>query len=255
MSSMNGQVRKRYSPQDPEIKRQLRMLMRANTGVSVIAFASEWIAILALASLSWFTFTHLGITPLTAVAYIAVITIIGSRQRALECLIHEATHVNLSRKVWLNDLLAWIFAVLPLGHNLDTERKSHLVGHHKSFWDIDRDPDYRRYRAMGIDKLPAHTYSELIRILARGFIPYVKGAIPTFFIPAGETLRLRCVRATFWFVVVASFWITGILVPLTLYWAIPFFVTLTLIRYLGEISEHSALGCSDEFGTTRNNLG
>src|SRR6266581_2456448 len=193
MPSLNGQVRKRYSPQDPEIKQQLRMLMRANTGVSVIAFASEWIAILALASLSWFAFRHFGTTPFTIVVYLAMITIIGSRQRALECLIHEATHVNLSRKVWLNDLLAWIFAVLPLGHNLDTERMSHLAGHHKSFWDIDRDPDYRRYRAMGIDKLPAHTYRELLRILARGFIPYMKGIVPTFFIPASESFRLRCI--------------------------------------------------------------
>jgi fatty acid desaturase len=195
------------------------------------------------------------VTSATACLYVIVITIIASRQRALECLIHEATHVNLSPNVKINDALAWIFAALPLGHNVKTERFSHLIGHHKNFWDTDLDPDYRRYRLTGVDQLPTSSYTKLLQILTKGFIPYIKSTVPTFFLPKGEDQRIRLLRLGFWAVVIISSSLTGLLIPLLLYWVVPFLTILILVRYIGEASEHAALGCTDELSTTRNNLG
>lgn len=253
---MSGTSRKRYKPSDPKLEEQVKALKQTvSTQKSLLAFATEWGTILGAAALSWIAFWRFGVTPFTVTLYVVAILLIGVCQRALECLIHEATHMNLSHSKQVNDRLAWALAVLPLAHNLATERASHLGGHHRYFWVAERDPDYQRYQKMGLDRLPAGSYHELVQILVCGFIPYLRGALPAFFVPAGESSRQRAARMGFWAGVIAICWVSNLLPLLTLYWVVPFFTALTLVRYLGEIGEHSALGCSDEFGTTRNNLG
>lgn len=39
-----------------------------------------------------------------------------------------------------------------------------------------------------------------------------------------------------------------------LFWVVPFCISLTVIRFWAEVTEHVARGCSNEFMTTRNNL-
>lgn len=246
---------KGFAPQDPAIQKELKTLMRANTGMSLLSFALDWGLILGLAIFSTWTFHQFGINALSIVVYLFAITLIASRQRALECLIHEAVHVNLSPNMKFNDRLAWILAALPLGHNVITERRSHLIGHHKYFWDLERDPDYRRYRQIGIDRLPAHSYRELLYILTEGFIPYIKSTVPAFFLPQHEEIKTKYLRLAFWVLALLLSIVMNILIPLVFYWFVPFFTMLMLIRYIGEASEHAALECTDEFGTTRNNLG
>lgn len=229
--------------------------MKANVWRTLIALAFDWGSIFTLATVSWVAFGRYGITVYTLTLYAVACLWIASRQRALECLIHEASHVNLCRNIKGNDALAWVLAALPLGHNLVTERRSHLIGHHKNFWDIEQDPDFRRYRQIGIDQLPAGSVKELLRILLRGYLPYVQSTIPAFFLPAGEKRVHRVGRLFFWMAVLILCTSIGGLLPLALYWFLPFLTILTCIRYIGEASEHAALGCTNEFGTTRNNLG
>lgn len=248
--------KKRWEPQSLEIKKQINALkQKVNVWISLIAFLEEWGGIIIASTISWLAFQYYGTNFGTILLYILVVILIGSRQRALECLIHEATHLNLCRNSRINDLLGWTFAALPLGHNVRTERVSHLGGHHKNFWNLELDPDFKRYQAMGLDKLPASSTMELLKLLTRAFVPYVKGVFVTFFLPYGESKLTRVFRASYWCLVITTFLLLSSLLPLFLYWLVPFFSSLVIIRYLGEISEHSALGCTDEFGSTRNNLG
>jgi len=244
-----------FLPQDPEIQVKIKALMKTHIGYTLWALIGDWSIIIILATSSWIAFHQYGITSYTMVAYILACFIIASRQRALECLVHEATHMNLSRKVLVNDMLGWIFAALPLGHNLITERHSHLLGHHRHFWEHDLDPDFQRYHEIGIDQLPAKSIKELMQILIKGFVPYVNSVIPAFFIPKNEKLTHFFLRISFWCSVIAMFALCNLLTPLMIYWFIPFLTFLTVIRYIGEVSEHAALGCTNEFESTRNNLG
>lgn len=150
--------------------------------------------------------------------------------------------------------MGWFLAI-PLGHSLMMERLSHVIGHHARFWDSAHDPDVQRYKAIGIDQLPAVSTPQLLCLLARGFVAYFLGAMRTFFLPPAEPARLRFLRGAFWLMAIALAISTGYIVPCVLYWLIPLFVVLTPMRFVAEISEHSAMGCSTVFGTTRNNIG
>lgn len=246
--------RRGFEPEDPGLKRRLNALMTASTGASLLAIAADWIILLAAAIASWLAFQFHGITVLPAGIYSCAALLIASRQRGMENLLHEATHKHLSSNPRLNDAIAWYLA-LPLGHCLPMERRSHMKGHHSHFWDGAYDPDFQRYIAMGLHKLPVASPWQLLAILVRGLPIYFCGAVRAFFFPPGEPALLRLVRAGFWLIVVVLVLTTGVIVPFVIYWLVPFVIVLTPLRYIAELSEHSAMGCSSEFGTTRNNIG
>jgi fatty acid desaturase len=248
--------RKGYQPEAPNIDRQLAALMMPNTFASLSAFASDWLAIVCVAGLSSYAFMREGATVVTVPMYLLAHLIIASRQRALECLIHEGAHFNLSRNRRLNDGAAWLFGALPLLHNLTTERDAHLKLHHSSakFW-TEEDPDWLRYRASQVDRLPADNRWELVTILVPGFFRYLPGTLRAFFFPQFEPLTIRCVRLGFWVITFIVFAAAGQPLLPVLYWFCPFLAVLPVIRFFGEVSEHAAAECSNEFCSTRNNLG
>ncbi|CAF1110998.1 unnamed protein product [Rotaria sordida] len=255
--SSNNQVipRNGFLPKDPQIQAQIKALMKTNIIYTLLALICDWGIIIKLATLSWIAFHQYGVTTYTIFAYIIVCFIIASRQRGLECLIHEATHMNLTRNILANDIIGWIFAALPLGHNLITERQSHIVGHHKHFWEYGLDLDFQRYQDIGVDQLSAKSFKQLMHILIRSFVPYVNSVIPAFFIPKNEKLSHFFLRISFWWSIILIFALYNLLTPLIIYWFVPFLTFLTIIRYIGEISEHASLGCTNPFQSTRNNLG
>src|ERR1700687_231000 len=124
--------------------------------------------------------------------------------RALECLVHEATHGNLSSSRRVNDWMAWGLGALPLLHNVQLERTTHLR-HHSWFWVTGKDPEVERSRLMGIDRLPAPNGRAAAAILVRGFAPYLIGAGQAFFLPIGERLIVRSMRLGLWLLAAVFF--------------------------------------------------
>lgn len=67
--------------------------------------------------------------------------VVGSRQRSLGNILHDAAHRNLSRHPRVNDLLAHSLVALPLLTDLARYREAH-ARHHAMLGDTQHDPDW-----------------------------------------------------------------------------------------------------------------
>lgn len=244
--------KKGFELTDPQTRLRLLALMHPNFVRTLQALVEDWGIIVAAAIFSSWAFNAAN-SVVAATAYVIAAFAIGIRQRALENLIHEGVHVHLARRPWLNDIVAWTFAALPLGHNLTTERPSHMT-HHKNFWDELLDPDLRRYAQLGLTRLPTSAANTAATFI-KGLPAYCFGTISYFFLPADEKRALRVIRLLLWTLIIVVVIVANVWLAFVIYWLLPFLFVLTPLRLIAEASEHAALGCSTEFGTTRNNLG
>ena len=76
--------------------------------------------------------------------------VIGSRQRAISNLTHDASHVNLFSSRFLNDALANVFCAFPMFETISFYRGNHHK-HHQFLGDIKRDPDSVSHLMYGYD--------------------------------------------------------------------------------------------------------
>ncbi|CAM5548384.1 hypothetical protein SBADM41S_06728 [Streptomyces badius] len=79
--------------------------------------------------------------------------VIARQLRALENLVHEASHYNWTRhRRRLNDVLGYLLAAAPTGSRISAYRTSHLL-HHGRFGTAE-DPDRYRYAELDMEALP-----------------------------------------------------------------------------------------------------
>ena len=71
-----------------------------------------------------------------------ILVIVGSRQRSLNNIIHDASHNNLFRKQRWNTIFSTVFSALPLGESHELYRVRHMT-HHAHLGDAQRDPDFQ----------------------------------------------------------------------------------------------------------------
>ncbi|MCW3641598.1 fatty acid desaturase, partial [Burkholderia cenocepacia] len=64
-------------------------------------------------------------------AYPLTVLVIGSRQRALASLLHEAAHLTLARNRRLNRFIGEYLSGLPVFQDFDAYRQSHVQSHHR----------------------------------------------------------------------------------------------------------------------------
>lgn len=76
--------------------------------------------------------------------------LIGSRQRAISNLTHDASHINLFSNRWVNDVFANIFCALPMFETVQFYRKSHNK-HHQFLGNNQKDPDSASHLMYGYD--------------------------------------------------------------------------------------------------------
>ena len=75
--------------------------------------------------------------------YPLAILIIGSRQRALATLLHEAAHQTLAKNKHLNFAIGTFFSGYLILQTMGSYRESHVRFHHGHFGDMNLDPDYK----------------------------------------------------------------------------------------------------------------
>lgn len=185
---------------------------------------------------------------------ITVVVLMGRQLRALECLVHEASHFNWSRRHrCLNDLLAVLLAVIPTGALLPEYRRSHLL-HHGQFGTA-ADPDRQRYEELGIEDIDR---TRLIRFTAgiiRRYGKYQRGWLGSL----GEK-PLIVMLPPAWATTTCAFpaWLVGgtasaaIAVGL---WLAAYVVVLPVVRFVGESDEHLYRDGETVFDATVSNLG
>lgn len=115
--------------------------LRPSTIRSFEAIAIDWILII----ISYALFLHYSwLLPISLI-------VIGSRQRAMSNLVHDASHFNLFPDRSVNDLFTNLFCAIPMFETVAIYRKMHGA-HHKYLGTVD-DPDSHAHLLYGFDDL------------------------------------------------------------------------------------------------------
>jgi fatty acid desaturase len=194
--------------------------------------------------------------PIAAAACICLLSavVIGRQLRALECLVHEASHFNWSRNHRrVNDILASLLAGLPTGAKVETYRASHLL-HHGRFGTAE-DPDLARYRqlnAEGVRRTSVRTFAwDILIRLPRyqlGWVQSMKTSPLVYAAPFVWCAAIITVPAFF------AFGAQGAVVGSAI-WLAAYLLSLPVIRFVGEASEHVYSTTRTVFDATISNLG
>lgn len=124
----------------PEIKKQIKALCVYDNYHAVVALLLNYFLIAAAVYLAEMNLYFLPITLL----------VIGSRQRALATLLHEAAHGVLAKNKKLNRLIGEFFSGGLVYQTWSSYRASHVMAHHHKLGDKDKDPDFQFYLKSGV---------------------------------------------------------------------------------------------------------
>ncbi|WP_321887642.1 guanitoxin biosynthesis L-arginine gamma (S) hydroxylase [Paraburkholderia bannensis] len=215
-----------------KISTSLRDLYKLNNWRAPFGFAVDYLVIASAVALAAWSIW----------AYPLSLLVIGSRQRALASLLHEASHRTLARNRRLNDLLGRWCAGFPVFQSYEAYRRSHVQNHHVFLGDPKRDPDYINYVETGLfdvrDRLDFVSKFILKTVFLANVNKYliylIKNRLGGIFRNRIEFAELIFIHALIFALLCIFFGPRGYI----LFWIIPFLTTYQIIGWFSEISEH-----------------
>ena len=191
------------------------------------------------------------------------IIIIGSRQRALATLLHEASHQTLAKNRHLNSLIGAIAGALILQCS-SAYSASHLK-HHRNLGLKDGDSDLETHRRFGLYDNRSMwdfmtTFLNPIWILKHS-LQSLRALITNRLYSKPKDMPGALFVLLFWSLLLIVFGEYDLLVELLIFWVLPFFTSFLLINYTCELSEHYGRisfleeESQDELTMTRNRYG
>ncbi|KVT75652.1 fatty acid desaturase [Burkholderia territorii] len=233
---------------DAALKADLDPLYEKNNWRGLLGWAGD---VAVIAGAIW-------IARLTPYAYPLSVLVIGSRQRALASLLHEAAHLTLARNRRLNRFIGEYLSGLPVFQDFDAYRQSHVQSHHRFLGDPARDPDYRYYIESGLQRTEdrfAFCFGHVLRTLLLLNVPsyanyLVRHRVASLLRSRRGAIRLLLVHAVLFSLLGVATGPAGYL----LFWLIPYLTAFQVIGWLSEVSEHFGLFGkeTDELRMTRN---
>jgi fatty acid desaturase len=182
--------------------------------------------------------------------YVLAVLVIGSRQRALRSLMHEASHYKLFRNRTANIWVGRLLVAFPLLCGLSGNLCAHCE-HHRYLWDQNLDPKRRQYQALGLlrPRDPKQfRRRHILRPLMLAHVPYnIISALSWRDEKKDETVARFSFLLGMTVTVVAFGWT----VPVALLWLIPYCTTYQVIRYWSDIADHAGLESDDPWQATR----
>ncbi|KVW36493.1 guanitoxin biosynthesis L-arginine gamma (S) hydroxylase [Burkholderia ubonensis] len=215
-----------------EIVNRLKDLYGLNNWRAPVGFAADCLVIAAaVAATKW----NVWVYPLA-------LLVIGSRQRALASLLHEACHRTLARNRRMNDILGRWCAGFPVFQSYDAYRGSHVKNHHAFLGDVQRDPDYINYLETGLfdvrdrlDFVANFVVKTLFLANVGGYLKYLaRNRLGGIFANKSELIGLCAVHAVLFVVFYLVWGSFGYII----FWVVPFLTSYQVIGWFSEISEH-----------------
>ncbi|HET9138979.1 fatty acid desaturase family protein [Actinophytocola sp.] len=262
LSSDAAQPRLDFGRLSPRIRRELRALCKLDNHHAILGLLFDY-AVVAVA-----VFLCVGVSYWF---YPLALILIGSTQRALVNLLHEASHKVLARNGLLNVVLGTVFSGHLVFHMYNPYRSSHIGFHHRFLGDEAKDPDYGFHRECGIYDPAVSSRAFFLRnILLAVFglrsARYVRYVVEDRLLFRQDQVAVSMpisLRAERWLLL--GVW-TGILTPLALggfllefvlFWLVPLFTTAIAVGWLSELAEHYPLPESEnrQILMTRNRHG
>lgn len=185
------------------------------------------------------------------------ILLIGSRQRALATVLHEAAHGALCRSKSLEKFLGTWCSGYLIFQAWSSYKRSHTMDHHHKLGDADRDPDYQYYRQSGVFEEHSNFKFALLYLIK-----------PMLFVSALSSLRYLLVnrlirtpsKGELFSVLVCQSLLALCLTLLLgakgylLYWLLPYLTTFQALTWFIELAEHYPMiaKAEDDLQATRN---
>jgi fatty acid desaturase len=226
---------------------------RTRLGRTVVAAATDHLIAVATVCIAAFTSIHLsrwvgGL--LTAFALV----IMARQLRALECLVHEASHFNWSRlHRTANDALAAVLAGAPTGAKIRDYRESHLLHHGKFGTNVD--PDWSRYQELDIETIPRSDPAQFTLAVAKRLAKYQVGWLRSIGVQPLQILLPLIWPGIFVLIPAWAAFDGAVAVLATNIWIASYLFALPVIRFLGESSEHQFINAGTVFDATITNIG
>jgi fatty acid desaturase len=191
--------------------------------------------------------------------------IIGSTQRALSNILHEATHKILAKNDKLNIFVGTVLSGYPIMHLFKSYSHSHIKNHHAYLGDEVKDPDYNFHISCGLydtQQTEKEFFIKNILLTLSGYrtIRYV-GYVLKDRVKAQpstkNTISEKVPFTIFWFAVIGVIAYTGVMLEFLMFWIIPLFTAAVTIGWIIELAEHYPLPESevDALLLTRNRKG
>jgi len=237
----------------PTLRAEIRRLKETSFPVSAGTALADHALGFGLIALVVLSYARL---PFAAAAVVNVLALVGiaRAQRGLECLVHEASHYNWSRRRRrLNDLAANLLAAIPVFSTVGRYRVGHFIHHRMK--GAEEDPCLRRYSELDLEAL------DRSRLL--GFAGGIIRRLPRYIVGwwiAIRTTPSTAVKALAWHGLVIVLPVALVAGPsLALFvwgeWMGAFVLVLPVIRLIGEADEHKYRGTDNVFDATMINDG
>lgn len=239
-------ARKNYKKDIPEaLILQLTPLERKDNWHNLFFVGYDWLLIGASIAIT----VALKMNP---VVYVLAVIMIGSRQRALMNLLHEASHKKLFRNRIMNDWIGRFFTSYPMGASFTAYQSTHFI-HHGFLWDMERDPKTQRYAMLGLVSPPSGAFTFFLHhilwpVLLGPVFYNVKSALSL----KDERKDESPVRYAFIALLIIGVIVTHQFMGFFLFWLIPFCTTFQIIRYWNEMAQHAGLQEYNAWMATRN---
>ncbi|KPY82929.1 guanitoxin biosynthesis L-arginine gamma (S) hydroxylase [Pseudomonas syringae pv. tagetis] len=169
------------------------------------------------------------------------ILLIGSRQRALATLLHEAAHGALCRNRRLEKFLGTWCSGYVIFQGWVSYKRSHTVDHHHKLGDPDRDPDYQYYRQSGVFEARS-TFRFALAHLIKPML-FISAPASLKYLLVNRLIRSPSKRELLSVVVCQS--LLALLLTLVsgvkgylLYWLLPYLTTFQALTWFIELAEH-----------------
>jgi len=193
------------------------------------------------------------------IVYPISVVVIGSRQRALSTMVHEAAHGTLARNRTFAGIVATVFSGYLVFTTLNAYKASHVAGHHGRFGNPELDPDYKYMLRKGVydtDDRKTYIWRTFIKPLLLGNVPsYLAYVVKArSFSVANRSSRLENLAlCTYWTAILACAVVFDQATNLFLFWIVPFLTSYQIIGWFIELAEHAPLMASpDDLHRTRN---
>ncbi len=239
-------ARKGYKKDIPEaILERLAALEAKDNWHNILYVGADWLVVaLAIVATS--------LARMNPFVYVAAVIIIGSRQRGLMNLLHEASHKKLFKNRTANSVIGRFLTSYPMGASFTAYQSNHYI-HHGFLWDINRDPKIQRYTELGLVSPPSGVWAffrlHIMRpILLMHAFYNIKSALSL----KDERKDESPIRYGFIALIIVGVVVTHVWMGFLLFWLVPFCTSFQVIRYWNEMAEHAGLFEFDAWMATRN---
>lgn len=243
-NSIANDLRAVFSSLTAEASSTLKDLQVQSALTSLTAFALDWLligfAVILFSTKEW----HWTILALV---------IVGSRQRALSNLVHDASHGNLFRTRRVNDWFTNLFAAFPMFESVSLYRKAHAL-HHRNLGSPTVDPDSRAHLRYGYNDAnpPSGSPAQVFLKLLSNHNAWYDSAFGNLFTLNGYDLARM---GMWWATAFALLWLLcgeKFAASFCLLWFLSRATSYHAVRLFAEFLDHTGLNPGSIFGFTRN---